>query len=238
MSLDDRAIAISATFTAEAIQPGLAFWAGELGFEYEIRFAPYNQVFQQLLDPAGLFARNRGGFNVALIRFEDWRNAGIEDEARRLVDAVASAAASHAAPLILVFCPPVWQAAEAIVRAGVAELAAVHIIESCKIQGLYPVAEIHDPHANELGHLPYTPEFFVALATAVARKIHAIANPPYKAIALDCDETLWAGICGEDGPQGVTLDPPRLALQEFMAARGREGMLLSLCSKNNEEDVA
>jgi FkbH-like protein len=238
MSLDDRAIAISATFTAEAIQPGLAFWAGELGLEYEIRFAPYNQVFQQLLDPAGLFARNRAGFNVALIRFEDWRNAGIEDEARRLVDAVASAAASHAAPLILVFCPPVWPAAEAIVRAGVAELAAVHIIESCEIQGLYPVAEIHDPHANELGHLPYTPEFFVALATSVARKIHAIANPPYKAIALDCDETLWAGICGEDGPQGVALDAPRRALQEFMAARAREGMLLALCSKNNEEDVA
>src|SRR5438874_12460412 len=72
MPLDDRVIAISATFTAEAIQPGLAFWAGELGLDEEIRFAGYNQVFQQLLDPAGLFARNRGGFNVALVRWEDW----------------------------------------------------------------------------------------------------------------------------------------------------------------------
>src|SRR5215472_15531322 len=116
MPLDDRGIAISATFTAEAIQPGLAFWAGELGLEYEIRFAPYNQVFQQLLDPASVFARNRSGFNVALIRFADWRQAGIEDEARRLVDAVAGAAAWHAAPLILVFCPLVCAAAEAIVR--------------------------------------------------------------------------------------------------------------------------
>src|SRR5262249_43199178 len=35
----------------------------------------------------------------------------------------------------------------------------------------------------------------------------------------------------------VVLDPPRRALQEFMAARRAEGMLLALCSKNNEEDV-
>ncbi len=90
---------------------------------------------------------------------------------------------------------------------------------------------------DELGHLPYTPVFFVALATAVARRIHAIVTPPYKVIALDCDDTLWAGICGEDGPQGVVVDPPRWALQEFMAERRRAGMLLALCSKNNEEDV-
>src|SRR5437764_11142718 len=106
MPLDDRAIAISATCTAEAIQPGLAFWAGELGLEHEIRFAGFNQLFQELLDPAGLFARNRGGVNVALVRFEDWRPAGIEGEARRLVDAVRAAAATFSAPLILVLCPP------------------------------------------------------------------------------------------------------------------------------------
>ena len=85
--------------------------------------------------------------------------------------------------------------------------------------------------------VPYTPVFFVALATAIARKIHAIATPPFKAIALDCDETLWAGICGEDGPRGVVVDAPRRALQEFMAERRRAGMLLALASKNNEEDV-
>ncbi len=55
MPLDDRVIAISATFTAEAIQPGLAFWAGELGLDYEIRFAGYNQIFQQLLDTENCF---------------------------------------------------------------------------------------------------------------------------------------------------------------------------------------
>src|ERR1017187_2750179 len=109
MPLDDRAIAISATFTAEAIQPGLAFWVQELGLDYEIRFAGYNQLFQELLDPSGLFARNRGGFNVALVRFDDWLRAGsptgLEEHARRLVEAVRSAAAKFSAPLILAIRP-------------------------------------------------------------------------------------------------------------------------------------
>jgi FkbH-like protein len=241
MPHNDRAIAISATFTAEAIQPGLEFWARELGLDYEIRFAGYNQLFQQLLDPAGLFARNRGGFNVGLLRFEDWLRdggaAGLEERARRLAEAVRAAAASFPAPLILAICPPApgheaaIEEAERLVRDGTAELAAVHLVTP------EPVAEAHDPHGDELGHVPYTPVFFVALATAIARKIHAIATPPYKVIALDCDETLWAGICGEDGPRGVVVDAPRRALQEFMAERRRAGMLLALASKNNEEDV-
>src|ERR1700739_1069987 len=106
MPFDDRAIAISATFTAEAIQPGLAFWAGELGLEHEIRFAPYNQLFQQLLDPAGLFARNRDGFNVALVRLDDWLSAGVNESAAHLVEAIRSAANSFAVPLIIAICPP------------------------------------------------------------------------------------------------------------------------------------
>jgi FkbH-like protein len=243
MPLDDRAIAISATFTAEAIQPALAFWAGELGLDYEIRFAGYNTLFQQLLDRGGLFASNRGGINVALARFEDWLSAGIGDQVRRFGEAVRTAAASFPAPLIVAVCPPSpgrerdFDGRLAGLRESVSELTSVHLIAPADVQALYPVEDIHDPHGDQLGHLPYTPVYFVALATAIARRIHAIVAPPYKVAALDCDETLWAGICGEDGPQGVVLDPARRFLQEFMAGRRRSGMLLALCSKNNEEDV-
>jgi FkbH-like protein len=244
MPSDDRAIAISATFTAEAIQPALAFWAGELGLGCEIRFAGYNQVFQQLLDPAGLLARNRAGYNIVLVRFEDWAgDAGPEDSAHRLVDAVRSAAATFSAPLIVVLCPPTPPHAAAFERSArvlgdaLADLPAVHLLLPDYVLGLYPVEAVHDPHGDELGHLPYTPEFFVALATAIARQIHAIATPPFKVAAIDCDETLWAGICGEDGPQGVAIDPPRRALQEFLRERRRMGLLLVLASKNNEDDV-
>jgi len=240
---DDRAIAISATFTAEAIQPGLAFWAAELGLNHEIRFAGYGQIFQELLDPASLFAQNRGGFNVALVRFEDWREAGVEDSVARFTEAVRSAAAAFPSPLIVVVCPPApacksaFAALEGTLSAGIADLPGVHVIPSEDVHTRYPVAEVHDPLGAGIGHLPYTPVFFAALATAVARRIHAVSTPPRKVIVLDCDDTLWKGICGEDGPQGIAVDPPRRALQQFMAERRRAGYLLALCSKNNEDDV-
>src|SRR5664279_3208758 len=205
----------------------------ELGVSAELRFAAYHQVFQELLDPAGLLARNTSGVNLVLVRFDDWP-AG---QAAGFVDAVRAAAGRMAVPLIVVLCPGDVQFDDQV-RHGLAGLPAVYLLTAAEIAALYPVPEVHDPVGDALGRVPYTPLYFVALATALARQIHAIDAPPFKAIALDCDDTLWAGICGEDGPEGVVLDAPRRALQELMAERRRAGMLLALCSKNNPEDVA
>ncbi len=249
-------IAISATFTAEPLREPLAFWLDRLGFGDEIRFAPYNQVFQQLLDPAGLLASNRGGVNVVLVRLEDWgrfQNAAspefLEKEVLHLVDCLRTAAERLASPLLVAICPssPDFLARpghaefagrmEQYVRTQLSGLQTVYFLEHRELEELYPVAEPYDPHGDELGHVPYRTEYFAALATFLARKIHALRMTPYKVIALDCDDTLWRGVCGEDGPQGVVVDPPRRFLQQFMLAQHQAGMLLCLCSKNNMEDV-
>ena len=70
-------IAITATFTAEPVEESLAFWTSELDIPGKIEFAPYNQVFQQLLDPSSLLANNQDGVNVILVRFEDWDRDGV-----------------------------------------------------------------------------------------------------------------------------------------------------------------
>jgi FkbH-like protein len=239
-------IVISATFSADAIEPTLAFWMRELGFDYRIRMAPYNQVFQLLLDPAGALAANRDGVNVVAVRFEDWAHdlARLEADIQHFAASLKTAAQSFAAPLLVCICPasPAFDASfqsrlEELVAAAVVDLGTVHLVTPHETGALYPVSQPHDPLGDKLGHIPYTPAYFAALGTMVARKIHALRTPPFKVIALDCDDTLWRGICGEDGPQGVVVDPPRRALQEFMLAQQAQGMLLTLCSKNNVEDV-
>ena len=250
------AVAISATFTAEALEPTLGFWLRKLHLDFQIRFAPYNQVFQQLLDPAGLFAGNRNGLNVVLVRFEDWARfrdstsiGELDEEVRHLESALRSAAGRAGSPMLVCLCPasPEFLSdasraafaarSEEALRSALRDLSPVHLVTAGEIQQLYPVPTYYDPHADELGHVPYTPEFFAALGTVIARKLHAHRTSRYKVIALDCDETLWRGVCGEDGPQGVGLDAGHLALQEFMLAQRESGMLLCLCSKNNAEDV-
>jgi FkbH-like protein len=237
-------IVISATFTADAIEPPLAFWMRELGFDYSIRMAPYHQVFQLLLDPAGDLATNHDGVNVVLVRFEDWPHVSLEHDVRQFAASLQAAAQAHSAALVVAICPPspdfdaaLHSRLEAQLADGTADANGIHPVLPREIDALYPVAQVHDPTGDKLGHIPYTPAYFTALASMLARKIHSLRRQPFKAIALDCDDTLWRGICGEDGPQGVVVDAPRRALQEFMRAQHAAGMLLCLCSKNNVADV-
>ncbi|MCX6588938.1 MAG: HAD-IIIC family phosphatase [Acidobacteria bacterium] len=222
-------ICISATFTAEPIQPVLEFWARQLGEQWPIQFAPYNQVLQTLLDPVGLFARNREGANVILVRPADlaqFAGATEADEDRRLEEILATAAAQRfAVPTLVAVCPPR--------QVRVAPQPHLLVVNTER----YPVEQWADEAADRLGRIPYTPAYFTALGTAVARLLHALRRPPFKVIALDCDHTLWAGVCGEDGPTGVTIDGPRRALQKFLLRQREMGMLLALSSKNNPDDV-
>jgi FkbH-like protein len=99
------------------------------------------------------------------------------------------------------------------------------------------VAALHDPRAERLGRVPYTAEFYTALGTMIARFAYGVRTPPSKVIVLDCDNTLWRGVVGEDGPEGIQLDEGSRFLQEFVVGRRKEGMLITFCSKNNESDV-
>ena len=66
------ALAIAASFTAEPLQQALRFLLDEAGLALEVQFAPYNQVFQELLSRTSLLASNVQGANVVLVRFEDF----------------------------------------------------------------------------------------------------------------------------------------------------------------------
>ena len=64
-----------------------------------------------------------------------------------------------------------------------------------------------------------------------------------KCIVLDADNTLWGGIVGEDGPDGIALGPQYpgsafVAWQKRLLAFRERGLLLALCSKNDEASVA
>jgi FkbM family methyltransferase len=86
-------IAIAATFTAEPLEEALAFWMQELALPHRIEFAPYNQLFQQLLDPQSLLATNQKGINVILLRLEDWMRNG--EYAQATISSAASDTFQH-----------------------------------------------------------------------------------------------------------------------------------------------
>ena len=63
-----------------------------------------------------------------------------------------------------------------------------------------------------------------------------------KCLVLDLDNTLWGGVLGEDGISGIQVDGdyPGKAFhywQEGLKELGRGGVILAICSKNNQADV-
>ena len=84
-------------------------------------------------------------------------------------------------------------------------------------------------------HLPH-------LAAEWLRFLHPLAGKVAKCVAVDLDNTLWGGVIGEDGMTGIRLgqEYPGAAYQEVQRALWdltRRGILLAVCSKNNEADA-
>jgi len=245
-------ITVTATFTAENLRDILEFWLQEIGLPSAIRFAPYGQVFQQLLDPESLVSKNEGGVNVILLCFDDWlggRVNGGQELARNLRDFTEALRVavdrSSRADFIVCVCPSVSEqveaqstdSVEALLKHELNRMRSVVVVTASELRSAFQIDQWQNAHGAELAHIPYTPEFFAALGTTIARRIYRLRAPRRKVIVLDCDQTLWTGVCGEEGALGVEIDPSHRALQEFMLDQQQAGMLLCLCSKNEEQDV-
>jgi FkbH-like protein len=61
--------------------------------------------------------------------------------------------------------------------------------------------------------------------------------PPVKALAVDLDNTLYDGVLGEDGIEGVRLSDGRAALQQAIGAWADRGVLVAVVSRNEAADV-
>ena len=251
-------VAVAATFTADLVREPLQYWLDQLEIPADVRLAPYAQVLQELLDPTSLLSSTRQGFNVLLIRLEDWLRDrlpasgedAVEQLARCCSELVWAARALRertAIPLLIFIAPASGSLPEASARAvngaerqlidDLTRIGGVHCWHHSELVRLYPVESVEDPRMDRLGHIPYTSEYFAALATLFARRIAVVRKSQFKVIALDCDDTLWKGVCGEDGAAGVEITPSHRRLQELLVRQHDAGMVLCLCSKNNEKDV-
>jgi FkbH-like protein len=230
---------LAATFTAAPLAAGLAFWSAELGLELEPEFAPYGQVFQELL-------REGDGTRVLLLRTVDWLTEpgnGDDDRLRDLlVDlaaAVREAVERRGEPVIVVFCPaagdsPRTLAAERRFADTVRNASGVRVIDSWQVRSWYATASWHPPYTERLGAVPYTDQAYAARATDVARCVHAAVAPRPKVIAVDCDNTIWDGEVAEGA---ITVPAARRELQSMLIEQMRAGRLICLCSRNAEADI-
>ena len=86
-----------------------------------------------------------------------------------------------------------------------------------------------------------TPDASLALVESLLAFLRAIYGKSRKCLILDLDNTLWGGVVGDDGPEKIKIGRETpiaeayTAFQEYCLALRNRGVLLAVCSKNNEE---
>ncbi len=192
---------------------------------------------QALLERAGLYNLYATRPGVPAERYP-----GLQRSIEELCGALRSYADHSSVPLVLCITP---RSPGQLLDQQLDEAEAALLSQASKISNIccirvaerYPVADYYDAQTHRAARMPYTPQCYAAIGTALTRAVHGLKARRYKVIVLDCDNTLWQGVCGEDGADGIEVTEGHRALQEFMIGQMNAGMLLCLCSKNNEADV-
>lgn len=235
--------------------PALRLVLDEAGLNLPVEFAPYFQVFQQLLSSTSLLATNAHGANIVLVRIEDFvrevadveaARALVERTTRELSDALSQHERRAKSPTVFGVFPPSpgaarglisdFEKAAATLKEYVRALPGIHVLSDSDLDSVSG-GERYDTLRDELAHIPFTEEFFASIALAIARKVHMLRVPAHKVLVLDCDNTLWRGVVGEDGVEGIVIPRALLDVQRFAVAEQERGTLVCLASKNVERDV-
>jgi FkbH-like protein len=99
-----------------------------------------------------------------------------------------------------------------------------------------------DPRYWYLSRQAVAPEVLPLLARNTIAVVAASLGLSKKCLVLDLDNTLWGGIVGEDGLEGIQLGAGPageafVALQEYILELKGKGIVLAVVSKNNEADA-
>ena len=91
-------------------------------------------------------------------------------------------------------------------------------------------------------NMPYSLETMEMLFTGLMKKIKANAGKNPKCLVLDCDNVLWGGILDEDGENGILISEQNQGkyysdFQKFLLYLYHHGVILTICSKNDEADI-
>ena len=118
----------------------------------------------------------------------------------------------------------------------------VRVIDFSEFTGQYPISQLINWKYYFISQTVINPVLAGDFRKWFSQKVASIELKRKKCLVLDLDNTLWGGILGEDGIDGIKIggDYPGKAFLYFQKALvelSKAGVILTVCSKNNEQDV-
>ncbi len=239
------------------------------GIRAEVEFGGYGSMAQDVLASDGPVARMDPDIIVLALALDDLdANHGVPgwrcDDARAEVDALLGLLLAKTRAVIAVhnFLPPLLPDGGLVLDRQGHDLTTqvqalnLHIATTVRQRAPRLVLVDWDRSLRQLGaaaaldergrymwRAPFRHPFLNAWAQQLSRIASAMKGRAKKVVVLDCDNTLWGGVVGEDGLKGIKLDReqyPGRVFFDFHATilhLAERGVLVTLCSKNNEADV-
>ncbi len=116
----------------------------------------------------------------------------------------------------------------------------VSIIDMDLIQQRCGEENVQDDRTYFVGKLPIAVKYLPAVAEQVISIIKALRGSVKKCVITDLDNTLWGGVIGDDGLENIQIGElgqgqAYSALQTWLKELKKRGILLAVCSKNEEK---
>ncbi|MBC7543475.1 MAG: HAD-IIIC family phosphatase [Candidatus Sericytochromatia bacterium] len=248
--------------TVEGLAPFIKLPAYRQNLRLNVTFSDYDTYQQDLLDPASRFHESRHDLVVLALWLDtlamafDGRDALQAEAVFDHVQNVVAQIKQHTdAPIAInTFLPPFHHQDEWCPLPGLAALnqrlrdaatsdGQLLLVDFDRLLGTIGMKQGLDRRYWFRFKAPAGPAFLQAWGRKLAQAVASLKGLSRKVLILDCDNTLWGGVIGEDGLAGIQLSPHDYpgnvyhAFQRQVLALQQQGILLALCSKNNEDDV-
>lgn len=261
-------LGIISNATTDFVSPAIIGSGLRHGLAIEVVAGPYGQCMQEALDPGSMV--NRAGCDVVLLAIDSRgyplhsapgdRDAGEAAIATALgqVEAMRAGLAAYCPTVIVQSLPALPETllgsydallagsetqAVAAFNTGLAERASsgMLLLDVAGLAARTGLDRWHDPAAWNVAKQPFAHSLIPAYAEHLARLLGALKGKSRKVLVLDLDNTVWSGVIGDDGLDGINIaqgDPvgeAHLALQAFALSLRDRGVVLAVSSKNTDE---
>ena len=255
--------------TLDLMLPALVASAARYGVALECFKPEYDQILQPAVDGGSELHRARPDAVLLAIDYRalPWRLNAVSAEAATSEVAAAMAfltairrgvrAHSNAPCIVSTLAPPVESLfgnldralpgsarsmIDALNRQIVASCADAQdvLLDVATIAETVGLADWHSPAEWNLAKLPFASVCTPLYADHVARVIGALRGKSRRCLVLDLDNTLWGGVIGDDGLDGIVVaqgdatGEAFLEVQRLALALRERGVVLAVCSKNDD----
>jgi FkbH-like protein len=117
-----------------------------------------------------------------------------------------------------------------------------YVVDHLSLVLQHGVGALYDARYEATAQLYFSPNGSRLLSALWFRALRSLERSQRKVCVVDLDNTLWGGILGEDGPDGLQMADSGIGLayrrfQRSLLELRRSGILLTVCSKNNPNEA-